>query len=241
MFDPRSRLSSFKLAGIGAIAATALAGAPAALAATSGGASAAPASANVAKSAPFTIGLSATTVKPGAKLTVSGLAYARAGLNLTITSDAIMSSRTVNGIPAVTTPALVEGIYQTTVRVPPATEPGVYSVYLFFNNKQVASIRTLRVVAAHSSSGGSTKLNRCAGISFTVLHNDRAGSAYLPAGGYTVSSSNMDCGTASADFTSFLAGAGKSIAGWNSTSPGSGKATFTQRSSGLTFNVAKNR
>ena len=61
MFPYRSRISPLKLAGIGAIAATALAGAPAALAATSGGAAAAPASANVAKSAPFTIGLSATT------------------------------------------------------------------------------------------------------------------------------------------------------------------------------------
>jgi len=236
-----ARVSSFKLATIGAIAATALAGAPAALAATSGGAAAAPASANVAKSAPFTIGLSATTVKPGAKLTISGLADARAGLNLTIMSNAIMSSRTVSGIPAVQTPALVEGIYQTTVRVPPATEPDVYWVYLRFNNKQVAAIRSLRVVAAHSSSGGSTNLNRCAGISFTVLHNDRAGSAYLPAGGYTVSSGNMDCGTASADFTSFLAGAGKSIAGWNTTSSAAGRAIFTQRSSGLAFSVAKNR
>ncbi|MGO9906166.1 MAG: hypothetical protein ACLP4R_24005 [Solirubrobacteraceae bacterium] len=236
-----SRVSSFKLATMGAIAATALAGAPAAIAATSGGAAAAPASANVAKSAPFTIGLSATTVKPGAKLTISGLAYARAGLNLTIMSNAIMSSRTVSGVPAVQTPALVEGIYQATVRVPPATEPGVYWVYLRFNNKQVAAIRTLRVVAANSPSGGSTKLNRCAGIGFTVLHNDRAGSAYLPAGGYTVSSSNMDCGTASADFTSFLAGAGRPIAGWNTTSPAAGRATFTQRSSGLTFSVAKTR
>lgn len=241
MFPNRSRISPLKLAGIGAIAATALAGAPAALAATSGGAAAAPASANVAKSAPFTIGLSATTVKPGAKLTISGLAYARAGLNLTIMSNAIMSSRTVSGVPAVQTPALVEGIYQTTVRVPPATEPGVYWVYLRFNNKQVAAIRTLRVVAASASTGGSTRLDRCAAIGFTVLHNDRAGSAYLPAGGYTVSSPNMACGTASADFTSFLAGAGRPIAGWNTTSPAAGRATFTQRSSGLAFSVAKTR
>ena len=241
MFPYRSRISPLKLAGIGAIAAAALAGAPAALATTSGGAAAAPASANVAKSAPFTIGLSATTVKPGAKLTISGLAYARAGLNLTIMSNAIMSSRTVSGVPAVQTPALVEGIYQTTVRVPPATEPGVYWVYLRFNNKQVAAIRTLRVVAASASAGGSTRLDRCAAIGFTVLHNDRAGSAYLPAGGYTISSPNMTCGTASADFTSFLAGAGRPIAGWNTTSPAAGRATFTQRSSGLAFSVAKTR
>ena len=239
MFPNPARLSSLKLASIGAIAATALAAAPTALAATSGGAPAMPAAAQVTKSSPFTIGLSATTVTPGAKPTVSGLAYARAGLNLTITSDAIASASAVNGIPAVQTPALVEGIYQTTVRVPPATEPGVYSVTLRFGNRQVASINNLRVVAPGSNTGGSTRLNACAGIGFTVLHNDRAASAYLPAGGYSVSSRSMDCGTASADFTSFLAGAGKPIAGWSTTSPAAGRATFTQRNSGLSFTVTK--
>lgn len=236
-----SRLMPRTIAGIGAIAAAALATASPALAAISGGASVTPHVVPAPKSAPFTIGLSATTVKPGQKLTVSGLAYARAGLNLTIMSDAIASSRTVAGMPAVQTPALVEGIYHTTVRVPPATEPGVYSVVLRFGNRQVASIRNLRVVAPGSHTGGSTRLNACAGIGFTVLHNDRAGSAYLPAGGYTVSSRNMDCGTASADFTSFLAGAGKAIPGWNTASPAAGHATFTQRNSGLSFSVAKNR
>jgi hypothetical protein len=240
MFHPRSRISAFKLAGVGAMAATALAIAPPALAARTGGAPVTPNATTAAASAPFTIGLSSSSAKPGAKLTISGLADARAGLNLTITSDAISSARDVKGVPAVQTPALVEGIYHTTVRVPPATEPGAYSVGLSFNSRQVAST-SLRVVAANSSTGGSTRLDRCAGIRFTVLHNDRAGSAYLPAGAYTVSSSNMDCGTASADFTSFLAGAGKSIAGWNTTSPAAGRATFSQRNSGLSFNVAKNR
>ena len=235
--NSRSRISPLKLAGIGAIAATALAVAPPALAASSGGAAVTPA-AHVTKSAPFTIGLSSTSVTPGAKLTISGLAYARAGLNLTIVSDAIASARTVNGIPAVQTPALVEGIYHTVVRVPPATEPGVYSVQLRFGNRQVASLSNLRVVASSPHSGGSTRLNQCAGIGFTVLHNDHAGTAYLPGGGYTVSSRNMDCGTASADFTSFLAGAGKAIPGWSATSPAAGRATFTQRNTGLSFSVA---
>lgn len=233
--------SSRKLAGIGVIAATALAVAPTALAATNGGAAISPAIAHVTKSSPFTIGLSATTVKPGAKLTISGLAYARAGENVTILSEAIASARTVNGIPAVQTPALVEGIYHTTVRIPPATEPGVYSVKLRFGNRQVASVTSLRVVAPGSHTSGSTGLNGCAGISFTVLHNDRADTVYLPAGGYTVSSHNMNCGTASADFTSFLAGAGKPIAGWTTTSPTAGRASFAQRNSGLSFTVAKAR
>jgi hypothetical protein len=236
----RSRISPFKIASIGAIAATALAGAPAALAATSGGAAVTPAIVH-AKSAPFTLGVSASTVKPGQKITVSGLAYARAGLNLTIASDAIASSRTINGMPAVQTPALVEGIYHTTVRVPPATEPGIYSVILRFGNRQVASINNLRVVAPGSHTGGSGRLNACSGIGFTVLNNDHAGSAYMPAGKYTVSSRNMDCGTASADFTGFLAGAGKPIPGWTASSPAAGRATFTQRNSGLSFSVAKTR
>jgi len=193
-----------------------------------------------ARSAPFTIGLSAGSAQPGQRLTISGLAYARAGLNLTITSDAIASSRMVGGVPAVQTPALVEGIYHTTVRVPPATEPGTYSVKLRYDNRQVAAT-TVRVVSAGSRAGGSTRLNACAGIGFTVLHNDRAGSAYLPAGAYTVSSANMDCGTASADFSTFLAGAGKAISGWTSTPAAAGRATFAQRSSGLSFSVAKHR
>ena len=162
MFSNTARASSLRLAAVGAIAATALAGPPAALAATSGGA-AVPANAVPAKvSAPFTIGLSATTIKPGAKLTVSGLAYARAGLNLTILSDAIMSGQTVNGIPAVQTPALVEGIYHTTVRVPPATAPGVYRVLLSFGNRQVASIRPARRRArlAHRRQHGAGPVRR---------------------------------------------------------------------------------
>jgi hypothetical protein len=236
----RFRISPRTLAGVGAIAVTALAGAPAALAATSGGAPVTPAIAQ-AKSAPFTLGLSSTTVKPGQKIAVSGLAYARAGLNVTIMSNAIASSRTVGGMPAVQTPALVEGIYHTAVRISPATEPGVYSVALRFGNRQVASMNNLRVVAAGSRSGGSTRLNACAGIGFTVLNNDHAGPAYMPAGGYKVSSRNMDCGTASADFTGFLAGAGKPIAGWATTSAGGGRATFTQRNSGLSFSVGKTR
>ena len=240
MFRNRSRISPLKLASLGAIAATALAAAPTALAATSGGAPVTPA-AHAANSAPFTIGLSSTTVKPGAKLTISGLAYARAGLNVTIVSRAIYSGRTVSGVPAVQTPALVEGIYQTTVRIAPSTKPGVYSVQLRFGNRQVASVGNLRVVAASSNSGGSTRLNRCAGIGFTVLHNDHADKAYLPGGAYTVSSPNLDCGTASAEFTSFLAAAGKPVSGWTTTSPAAGRATFTQRSSGLSFTVAKAR
>ena len=241
MSNSRPRIPAFKLAAVCAIAATALVAAPdVALAATSGGAQVTP-SASVAKaSAPFTIGLSSSSVKPGARLTISGLAYARAGLNVTITSDAISSARELNGVPAVQTPALAEGIYHTAVRVAPATEPGVYSVALRFDNRQVGSAK-LRVVAANSNAGGSTRLDQCSGIGFTVLHNDRVGGAQLPGGAYTVSSSNMDCGSASADFASLLAGGGKSPAGWITSSPVAGRATFSPRDSGLSFTVSKSR
>jgi hypothetical protein len=230
-----------KLAGLGAVVVAALAAAPMSLAATSGGAGVT-ASAAQAKSAPFTLGLSSTTVTPGQKLTISGLAYARAGKNLTIMSPAISSSRTVARMPAVQTPALVEGIYRTTVRVPTNANAGVYPVILRFGNRQVASISNLRVVRPGASiARAGRRTTGCHAISFTVLNNDHAGSAYMPAGRYTVSSRNLDCGTASADFAGFLAGAGKQIPGWGVTSAGAGRATFTQNNSGMGFSVAKLR
>jgi hypothetical protein len=234
------RISPVKLAGLGAVAATALGVASPALAATSGGGALAPATVQ-ATSAPFTIGFSDLTVKPGQKLTISGLAYARAGLNLTVMSNAITSGRSVNGVPAVQTPALVEGIYQTTVRVSPTAKPGVYPVLLRFGNRQVASTDTLRVVSPSSPGGRSVQTRGCAGIGFTVLHNDRAGNAALPAGAYTVSSPNLACGTASADFAGFLARAGKGVPGWTSSSTSAGRASFSQPSTGLSFSVAKQR
>ncbi|HEY3773740.1 MAG TPA: hypothetical protein VGL69_12140 [Solirubrobacteraceae bacterium] len=234
------RISPVKLAGLGAVAAATLGVASPALAATTGGAPMTQAAVQ-AKSAPFTIGFSDLTVKPGQKLTISGLAYARAGKNLTILSNALESGQSVNGVPSVQTPALVEGIYQTTVRVSPAAKPGVYPVLLRFGNRQVASTDTLRVVSPTSPGGRSVQTRGCAGIGFSVLHNDRAGNASLPAGGYTVSSPNLACGTASSDFAGFLARAGRTLPGWTSSSATAGRATFTQTSSGLSFSVAKQR
>ena len=239
MFPNRSRISPLKLAGVVAIAATSLAAAPTALAATSGGAAVTPA-AHAATSAPFTIGLSSNTVKPGAKFTISGLAFPRAGLNVTILSRAISSARTVNGLPAVQTPALVEGIYQTTVRIAPATKPGVYSVQLRFGNRLVASTSSLRVVArAHRPAARPGSIGAPGSASRSCTTTTRIRRIYRVAG--TPSSPNMACGTASAEFTSFLAAAGKPTAGWTTTSPAAGRATFTQRSTGFSFTVTKAR
>jgi hypothetical protein len=233
-------------AGLGAgVAALALAAAPAAFASTgasgAGAASLAPAAVAQAKSAPFTIGLSADSVTPGSRLTISGLAFARAGTPLTITSDAIASSRMVNGVPAVQTPAFVEGTYRATVVVPPATRPGTYSIVLSANGKTVATT-TIKVVARGGvPAGRPTGRLACAGIGFTVLHNDRSGGAALPAGAYRVTSSNLDCGTASADFTLFLDKYNGAIPGWSATSPAAGRATFTQRGTGKQFTVTHTR
>ena len=237
----RSRISPLKLASVAAIATTALAAAPTALAATSGGVPATPAAAGSTGEPAVHDGSQRNdreTRREPDRLR-AGLRQGRTEYHSHVQRDRV--GRFVGGMPAVQTPALVEGIYRTTVRIAPATRPGVYRVLLRFGNRQVAAIYSLRVATPGSPSVGPTRRYACAGISFTVLHNDRAGTAYLPGGGYKVSSRNMDCGTASLQLTRFLAAAGRPLAGWSSTSPGAGRATFTQRNNGLTFSVAKAR
>jgi hypothetical protein len=239
--------SIFSRIGLGAgVAAIALAAAPAAFAATSdggsGGTSLAPlVAAAQAKSAPFTIGLSAGSVTPGSQVTISGLAFARAGTPLTIMSNAISSSRLVNGVPAVTTPAFVEGTYRTTVVIPPAIKPGSYAIILRANGKQVAS--TSITVTARGGTSGNRPSGRaaCAGIGFTVLHNDQSGGVKLPAGAYRITSSNLDCSVASVDFTTFLNKYNGAIPGWTGSSSGAGNGTYTQRGTGKSFTVSHTR
>ncbi len=236
----KSPINTLKLAGIGVIASSALAAAPAALATAAHAPSshsrpvaAAAASPRLQQSSPFTLGLSSYNVKPGATITASGLAYARAGLPLTVMSHAISSKTVVDGYPAVQTPALVEGIYKTTLHIAANAKPGTYRVLVQFNGKTVASVNDLHVT---STGGGST--TGCAGIGFTVLHNDRAGVAYLPQGAYNVTSRTDSCAFASQAFTQFLAAAGKNLKGWSSSTPGSGRATFTQTRNHHSFSVA---
>ena len=232
----RSVITPLKLASIGAIAATAMAVAPSALASTSGGV-APSASAAAAKSAPFTIGVSSRTVTPGQKFTFPGL----------------LTHRPARTSPSCRRPSIRRAwslvlrlsrrwhssrAFHTTVRVSPAAEPGTYSIALRFGSRQVASINNLTVVSARSRTGKWASTKPCDGISFRVLHNDHAGKVSTPAGAYTISSRNMDCGTASADFASFLAAPGKSIPGWVASSP-AGRGTFTQSNSGLSFSIAK--
>ena len=193
----RSRFSILSFAGVGAIAATALATAPAALAATSGGAPATPAVAH-STSPPFTIGLSATTVKPGANLTISGLAYARAGVNVTIVSNAIASGRCVGGVPAVQTPALVEGIYHATVRIAPATKPGVYPVRLRFGgrrSRRSAACASSRPARPPAATRRSTRAPELASRSCTTI----APAPHAGAATRSPTATNVDCGTGMAE------------------------------------------
>jgi hypothetical protein len=180
-------------------------------------------------------------VTAGSQVTVSGLAFARAGTPLTITSNAIGSSRLVNGVPAVRTPAFVEGTYRTTVVIPPATQPGTYTIVLSANGRQVASTSIQVTARGGAPAGRPTGRPACAGISFTVMHNDRSGGVALPQGGYTVSSPNLDCSTASADFTMFLDKYNGAIPGWTGSSSAAGRGTFTQRGTGKQFTVTHTR
>lgn len=245
----RAALGSGVLVAALAVTPTALAAAP-----RSGGASLTPSAATVdGTTAPFTIGLSASSVPAGSRLTISGLANARAGTRLTLVSNAFSSSRRVGGAPAITTSALAEGTYRTTVLVPAATKPGAYAILLRARGRQVASTSARITARGGSSRGGSTSAGSpsgrltsggrtgaaCAGIAFTVLHRDRPGRVTLPAGAYRITSPNLDCATASSDFTAFLERDNLAIPGWTATSTGPGHATYTQRATGKTLTVSQ--
>lgn len=252
------RISRLATGAALAVAAT-LSFAPAALAAPvatspqSGGASLTPTAATVeGTSAPFTIGLSASSAPAGSKLTISGLANVRAGIRLTIVSNAISSAKRVEGAPAIPTRTLSEGTYRAFVLIPPATQTGAYAILLRANGRQVAST-SIRVTArgrasnrgnsgrGTSHAGTSHKIignATCAGVGFTVLHNDRSGGVTFAAGAYRITSPNLDCSTASTDFTTFLDRDRGAVAGWTVTVAGAGQVTYTQRTTGRTFTVA---
>ncbi len=212
-----------------------------ALAATTGGAPMTQAAVQ-AKSAPFTIGFSDLTVKPGPEADDlrPGLCPRRQEPDDPVERIWPPASRSTasppsrprrwsrastrqrSASPPRRSPASTRCCCASaTVRSPPAT-PFAWSPQ------------------AHPG-GRSVQTKGCAGIGFSVLHNDRAGTASLPAGTYRVSSPNIACGTASADFAGFLARAGRDVRGWTSSSTSAGRATFSQPSSGLSFSVAKQR
>jgi hypothetical protein len=95
----------------------------------------------------------------------------------------------------------------------------------------------LTVAAAALAPGASTAMagNTCAG--FRVLHDDRIGPAQLPAGTYSITTSeNLGCDTASKLFARFLSDwDGNLPKPWRVTAEGSGKAAF--KGGSLSFSV----
>lgn len=77
----------------------------------------------------------------------------------------------------------------------------------------------------------------CDGIGFTVLHNDQSGGVILPGGGYTVSSPNLGCLTASNYFTTFLNRYNYAIPGWNGVELANGWGTYIKNGSSTQFTV----
>ena len=77
----------------------------------------------------------------------------------------------------------------------------------------------------------------CAGISFTVLHNDQSGGVVLPGGSYTVSSPNLGCSTASNYFTTFLNKYNLAIPGWKGVEIAKGWGTYIKNGSSTQFTV----
>jgi hypothetical protein len=92
-------------------------------------------------------------------------------------------------------------------------------------------------VAVATTATAATPAASCQGISFTVLHNDQSGGVILPAGKYTVSSSNLGCKTASNFFTTFLNKYNHAIPGWTGKAIAKGWGTYMNNSGTAQFTV----
>jgi hypothetical protein len=95
----------------------------------------------------------------------------------------------------------------------------------------------LRAATAAQTTRGQSADAGCAGIGFTVLHNDRSGGLVLPGGPYKVSSPDFSCKTASAYFTTFLDKYQGPIPGWTGKQLGYGYGTYTNNASKQYFTV----
>jgi hypothetical protein len=92
-------------------------------------------------------------------------------------------------------------------------------------------------VAVATTATAATPAASCQGISFSVLHNDQSGGVILPAGKYTVSSSNLGCKTASNYFTTFLNKYNHAIPGWTGKAIAKGWGTYMNKSGTAQFTV----
>jgi hypothetical protein len=101
----------------------------------------------------------------------------------------------------------------------------------------IAAALAVTVAVATTATAATSAKASCQGISFSVLHNDQSGGVILPAGKYTVSSTNLDCKTASNYFTTFLNKYNHAIPGWTGKAIAKGWGTYTNNSGTAQFTV----
>ncbi len=101
----------------------------------------------------------------------------------------------------------------------------------------VAAALAVGVGVATSATAATPAKASCAGISFTVLHNDQSGGVILPAGKYTVTSPNLGCKPASNYFTTFLNKYNGAIPGWTGKAIAKGWGTYMNNSATAQFTV----
>jgi hypothetical protein len=101
----------------------------------------------------------------------------------------------------------------------------------------VAAALAVAVGVATSATAATSVKASCPGISFSVLHNDQSGGVILPAGKYTVSSTNLTCQQASAYFKTFLNKYNGAIPGWTGKAIAKGWGTYTNNSATAQFTV----
>jgi hypothetical protein len=101
----------------------------------------------------------------------------------------------------------------------------------------VAAALAVTVTVATTATAATPAKASCQGISFTVLHNDQSGGVILPAGKYTVSSTNLACKTASNYFTTFLNKYNHAIPGWTGKAIAKGWGTYMNNSGTAQFTV----
>ena len=96
---------------------------------------------------------------------------------------------------------------------------------------------SIAVLASAAFAGGAAADASPCSITFTVLHNDQSGSVKLPAGQYRITSSTLNCLTASNFFKTFLNKYNGNIPGWKGTASGTGNGTYRRNSNGTSFTV----
>jgi hypothetical protein len=91
--------------------------------------------------------VSPRTVRPGQRVTISGNApkNARAGLWITLESDAFASKASVNGIPAIRTQVLVNGKYSVGATIRSGLKATTYAISGTFNSKPLDTVAWVTV------------------------------------------------------------------------------------------------